>query len=84
MRSHGELSEEEVAKVSEIHRLIDEVGKIEDESFLDRAALSDDPRWEHIRMVAAEVLHDLPNDLRESEWTKRNWTSGPGKAISAG
>lgn len=36
----------------------------------DESALLSDPIWARIRSLAAEVLEQLPDEDRESEWTR--------------
>ena len=83
MRECGELTDAEVVQVSKIHALFDNIRSYKDEGFWDWEALNSDQRWDAIRDTAAEVLTALPDEPRESEWTKKFWVTGSGKAIPA-
>ena len=76
-----ELSANEAEIVAEFDRIIGSICDPSDAAFWERKALYEDPRWEQIRAAAKLTLAQLPDECRESDWTRRNWGSGPSKAI---
>ena len=79
-----ELRENEAETVAELERIIGSICVPCDAVFWDREALHDDPRWEQIRTAAKLALAQLPDELRESDWTRQNWRGGSSKAIPSG
>ena len=76
-----ELSAKEAKTVAELERMIGSICVPSDVVFWERKALHDDPRWVQIRAAAKLTLAQLPDELRESDWTRRNWGGGSPKAI---
>lgn len=70
MMNCGEITAKEVAAIGQLNDYINAIWQAEDEIFLDREALFDDPRWEEVRAIATRVLADLPDEPRESDYTR--------------
>lgn len=66
----GEITRDEVAAVKPLNDIFDAYWKPENPIFWAREALFNDPRWQEVRGLAARVLSQLPNELRESDWTR--------------
>lgn len=81
MRECGEITEAEIGAARTIDELLDRLDASKDKSFWRREALLADPRWDQIRDCAAKALARLPDELRESDWTRKYWGSGSSKAI---
>ncbi|MXO97367.1 hypothetical protein GRI34_13175 [Erythrobacter aquimaris] len=81
MMEYQELSAKEAKTVAELERMIGSICVPSDAVFWERKALHDDPRWEQIRAAAKLTLAQLPDELRESDWTRRNWGGGSSKAV---
>jgi len=69
MMEFGEINEAEVAAVKTLHDFVNSHWG-DDNSFWDRKTLFVDPRWREVRAMAAEVLDQLPDELRESDYTR--------------
>ncbi|MEO1647622.1 MAG: hypothetical protein AAFR32_02265 [Pseudomonadota bacterium] len=81
MMEFQELSANEAEIVAEVDSIIGSICDPSDSDFWERKALYEDPRWEQIRAVAKLTLAQLPDERRESDWTRRNWGGGSSKAI---
>ena len=70
MMDFGEITAEEVEAVKAIDLLIAQYQQEHDPVFWRREALFDDPRWQNVREVAAQALAQLPDEARESDYTR--------------
>lgn len=70
MLSFGEVSANEIAATKSLNDHLLRYWEIEDATFWRRGSLFDDARWREIRALAKIVLHQLPNEKRESEYTR--------------
>jgi hypothetical protein len=68
MMEFGEINDAEVAAVKRLHDFVNSHWG-DDANFWDRKALFYDPRWREVREMAARVLDQLPDELRESDFT---------------
>ena len=70
MRRHGEIRQSEIDAIRPLAEMLDFTFNYSDASFWERAALYTDQRWSLIRRCAAKALLDLPDDDRESDYTR--------------
>lgn len=77
----GEITEAEIDASATIDELLNFLDPSKDDSFWRRESLFTDPRWDQIRDCSAKALTCLPDELRESAWTRQHWASGDSKAI---
>ena len=70
MIEFGEISANEVAAIKPLADHFLAYWQPEDATFWHRAALFDDPRWQDVRAFARTVLNRLPDEKRESEYTR--------------
>jgi hypothetical protein len=70
MIEFGELSADELATIRELSEHFDAFWKPKDPSFWTREALFDDRRWQGVRDLAARVLRRLPDEARDSDYTR--------------
>ena len=66
----GQVTKTEAESMLRLEDFIAEMSKGNDE-FFERDALFSDRRWEDIRVVAKEVLAELPNKSNDPEWMKK-------------
>ena len=77
----GEMSEAEKGIVGLLDELLTTISDASDDTFWQRNALYEDARWEELRACAKSTLSKLPDEARESDWTRKNWGGGNSKAI---
>ncbi|WP_342249401.1 hypothetical protein [Sphingomonas sp. OTU376] len=70
MLEFGEISQDEIDALQTLDELLSCWSGPSHEDFWVREALFDDPRWQAIRSRAAEVLALLPDEARESDYTR--------------
>lgn len=70
MLEQGEITQAEIDALRSLDRLFDNLGGEDNKSFWARPALFTDPRWQAIRARATEVLAMLPDEKRESDYTR--------------
>jgi hypothetical protein len=70
MMEFGEISADEVAAIKPLNDHFTSYWQPEDTTFWQREALFDDPRWQDVRALARTVLNQLPDESRESEYTR--------------
>ena len=75
MLEYGEISQAEIDALRSLDEMLSQWSGSEHKDFWARKALFGDPRWQAIRLRASEVLALLPDEARESEYT-RSLTSG--------
>ena len=78
MMGFGEISANEVSAIKPLNDHFLAYWQPEDATFWNREALFDDPRWQDVRALARAVLNQLPDEKRESEYTRslENETNG--------
>lgn len=70
MLHYGEIKPSEIAALQSLDDLLTRWSGKGHSDFWARTALFSDPRWETIRLRASEVLALLPDEPRESEYTR--------------
>ena len=70
MLEHEELTKQEINAISRLDMRIKDICAQEDERLWERNALFSDGRWQTLRSLAAEVLAQLPDEERESDYTR--------------
>lgn len=70
MMEFGEITPDEVAAIQFLNDLVADYWQGDDTSFWSREALFVDPRWIEVRTEATRVLRQLPDELRESDYTR--------------
>lgn len=66
----GEISQSEIDALRSLDEMLARWSGQRHKDFWARKALFEDPRWEAIRLRASEVLALLPDEARESEYTR--------------
>lgn len=77
MMDFGEITAAEVAAVKPLHDRLIACLQTQDPVFLARAALFKDARWQDIRDLASQALAQLPDESRESDWTRGSASRRP-------
>jgi len=77
----GEIKQHEIDAARTLDDLLERLAIPKDKLFWERLALFNDPRWVQIRECAAKVLKEFPDEIRESEWTRRHGGGAGSKAI---
>lgn len=76
MQSHGEISQREIDALASLNALLLQwSGEVHADFWL-REALFTDPRWNQVRDCAKGALTQLPDEVRESDYT-RNLSGRP-------
>jgi hypothetical protein len=70
MLEYGEITPSEIGSIKPLDRLIEQLCEEADETFWKREALFADVRWQQLRSCASEVLSALPDEQRESDYTR--------------
>ncbi len=70
MLEFGEISQAEIDVLRSIDELLNRWSGLGHKDFWARKALFEDPRWQAIRLRATEVLALLPDESRESDYTR--------------
>lgn len=70
MLYHGEVIQEEVDAPRTLEKMLSRWSGSAHRDFWARRALFEDPRWQAIRPRASEVLALLPDEMRESDYTR--------------
>ncbi len=70
MCEYGEISQREIEVLRPLDALLDRWSGQSNADFWRREALFTDPRWAEVRDCAAQALAHLPDELRESEYTR--------------
>jgi len=70
MMDFGELKASEIAVIEPLNDLFLAYSQPVDVAFWKREALFDDARWQTVRDIATNVLSQLPNEARESDYTR--------------
>lgn len=66
----GEINQAEIDALGTIDKMLSRFSSQAYQDFWERKALFEDPQWQAIRIRASEVLAMLPNEARESEYTR--------------
>lgn len=78
MLYHGEVIQEEVDALRTLEKMLSRWSGSAHRDFWARRALFEDPRWQAIRLRASEVLALLPDEMRESDYTRGLAANGNG------
>jgi hypothetical protein len=70
MLEYGEITQAEIERLRSLDELLGQWSGKTQAAFWAREALFSDPRWEIIRSRAAEVFATLPDETRESAYTR--------------
>lgn len=70
MLHYGEIKTSEIDALQSLDDMLSRWSGEKHRDFWARTALFADPRWEAIRLRASEVLALLPDEARESEYTR--------------
>jgi len=70
MLHYGEIKTSEIDALQSLDDMLSRWSGEKHSDFWARTALFADPRWEAIRLRASEVLALLPDEARESEYTR--------------
>jgi len=70
MLEYGEVRQDEIDALRSLDEMLSGWSGPAHKDFWARAALFDDPRWQSIRVRAAEILALLPDERRESDYTR--------------
>lgn len=71
MLEWGEISQSEIDAARPLDKLLEKWSGKQNGDFWTVGALFDDARWEEVRQIASHVLARYPDEIRESEFTKR-------------
>lgn len=82
MMEFGEINDAEVAAVKRLYNFVNSHWG-DTNNFWDRKALFVDPRWREVRAMAAQVLAQLPDELRESDYTRVLNNEAAARAVAA-
>lgn len=80
MLEFGEINDAEVAAVKALYDFVNSHWG-DDSSFWDRKVLFVDPRWREVRAMAAHALNQLPDELRESDYTRELNNESAARAV---
>lgn len=70
MFEYGGISESEIDALRSLDEMLSQWSGPTHKDFWTRTALFQDPRWQAIRLRAIEVLALLPDETRQSEYTR--------------
>ena len=70
MLEHGEITQSEIDLIRPLDDLLKRLCDEADDTFWSRDALLHDVRWQQLRSCAFEVLSALPDEQRESDYTR--------------
>lgn len=76
MLEQGEINQAEMDAICQLNALIDAICAEQDDDLWQRSALFADERWQRIRVCASEVMGQLPEAERQSDFTRSsgaNW-----------
>lgn len=76
MLEYEEITPSEIDSIKPLDRLIEQLCDEADETFWKREALFDDVRWQQLRSCASEALSALPDEQRESDYTRGLTSNG--------
>ncbi|MBA2466938.1 MAG: hypothetical protein H0V46_04955 [Sphingomonas sp.] len=74
MLEFGEITQAEIDAAMPLDALLEKLSGKANADFWTCQALLNDPRWEHVRRCAREVLEAYPDEDRESGWTRQHAT----------
>ena len=72
MREYGEITQQEIDAAKPLNALLQKWSGEANTVFWTREALFTDPRWEAVRQRAQQVLEAYPDEIRESDWTRKH------------